>query len=390
MARSCARFLRDASLVSVGACLHAVLFDVQLFNRKIETVATSLAARFEQTHSGNISSTVCSEEQRDKQDKVVCDHFVGRDNLDEFLAYVRYHVPEASTFLDVGGNKGLFSARIFELWRPEFGISSKGYSRECVTPYFKRTGFPSHNFCGKSNMCREVAPDVLARIRSFAMSPSEVRRDGDLFVVHSFEPQPLLFDMHVEYQGHNGFREVWQWHRLAVSDFHGQVRFPNNTDEGGAIMMDGEEGTVVETVTLDTLAYGHRLFGNRVIDVLKIDAEGFDAQVVAGASRLLFEQRIRVMMWETPNRFPLTLMGEIVTSHEALCDVLDRKALMTCYIPAKHDRMIKLTGCSQVLSVKCSVKRQVQRVSKANVMCVHRTNAEHFARVVEERALVYP
>lgn len=29
-------------------------------------------------------------------------------------------------------------------------------------------------------------------------------------------------------------------------------------------MTHGEEGTVVETVTLDTLAYGHRrLFGNR-------------------------------------------------------------------------------------------------------------------------------
>ena len=318
---------------------------------------------------------------------MVCDHFVGRHNLDEFLAYVRYHVPEASTFLDVGGNKGLFSARIFELWRPEFNISSKGYALEHVRPYFKRTGFPSHNFCGVTNMCRGVAPDVLARIRSFAMSPSEVRRNGDLFVVHSFEPQPLLFDMHVEYQEHNAFREAWQWHRLAVSDMHGQVRFPNNTNEGGAIMTHGEEGTVVETVTLDTLAYGHRrLFGNRVIDVLKIDAEGCDAQVVAGASRLLFQQRIRVMVWETPNRFPLTLMGEIVMSHEALCDVLDRKALMTCYIPAKHNRMIKLTGCSQVLSVKCSR----QRVSKTNVMCVHRTNAEHFARVVEERALVYP
>ena len=78
----------------------------------------------------------CSKEQQEKQDKVVCDHFVGRHNLDEFLAYVGYHVPEASTSLDVGGNKGLFSARIFELWRPEFNISSKGYARECVTSLF--------------------------------------------------------------------------------------------------------------------------------------------------------------------------------------------------------------------------------------------------------------
>jgi hypothetical protein len=95
------------------------------------------------------------------------------------------------------------------------------------------------------------------------------------------------------------------------------------------------------------------MFGDRVIDVLKIDAEQVDAKVLAGASRLLKENHIRVIMWETPNDFPITTFldwfGGAVGSFGALISELDQYAGMTCYFPGSKNKMIKITGCWESL-----------------------------------------
>jgi hypothetical protein len=66
----------------------------------------------------------CSAEQTSTQSESWCRHFAGRHNLKPFWKLLRFHMPDARTFADVGANKGLVSARFFNLWSSTLRPSS--------------------------------------------------------------------------------------------------------------------------------------------------------------------------------------------------------------------------------------------------------------------------
>lgn len=218
------------------------------------------------------------------------------------------------------------------------------------------------------------------------------------FEIHSFEPSPLHFNIHHQFLNSNStFNKTialhWKAHRIAVADIDGQVYFESTDGEGSSIKSNSALTPNTQAAKLDTLAFENQLFGkDPMIDMLKIDAEGVDAKVVLGASRLLQENRIRVIMWETPNQgqFPLAFpesMGGPVRDFGHLIQMLDEYASMTCYFPGEKSRSIKLTGCyNHLLVYRCDGKFPI---TQSNAVCVHRTLAKPIYHVLEARALIY-
>ena len=122
-------------------------------------------------------------------------------------------------------------------------------------------------------------------------------------VVHSFEADEINYSRLIENVSDvsNGSIVV---HRRAVSDFVGEAEFVRNQDPGTNSLGEAESGvastSVVSTVSVTTLDSFAREQKIDRIDVLKIDVEGADVEVLRGASGLLGEGQIRVVVVEIP------------------------------------------------------------------------------------------
>jgi FkbM family methyltransferase len=323
--------------------------------------------------------------------------------MEPFWKFLRFHMPDARTFADVGANKGLVSACWLNLWRPDFNITSKQYSRDVVQPYFSKQEDPkgkkeAKGVCGVTNMCSDLDPKELKLLWEYAPATPDSAPDSPVhsFKVHSFEPSPPVFEMHKEFRElehvSDELRSAWNWHRLAVSDSVGEVYFDGLWNEGSTIARNSKETPNTKSVTLDSLAT--ELFGDRIIDVLKIDAENFDGQVVAGAARLLKEHRIRFVSWESPNRFPMEIPEWSTTIHnfKEFIEAMEKHAGMTCYFPGHGNKMIKLTGCMASVGERCKSNSCPYKdcgVDHSNTACVDPNLAVSLARAMEAQALIY-
>lgn len=341
---------------------------------------------------------VCSVSEGERQNERHCTYFGGRHNLKGAFTLIRRHLPQASLFIDIGANKGLVSSRWLELWRPELDINPKKYATTVVDAYFKLrnvTRQQSGHACGVTNMCDAPNPTEQAELAQMAPIPPLARP----LVIHSFEPSSHLFLMHQWFLNNTEsptVRSHWKWHRIATSDVDTQLYFEQLWHEGSKINTATSKEPNTRAARLDTLAYHDKLFGENVmIDVLKIDAETVDAHVLTGASRLLEEQRIRLVMWETPNSFPINFtqaMGGIVKSFPQLIDTLDRYAGMTCYFPGTGGRAMKMTGCMEAFkkAPRCSggnCPYENCGPDHSNAMCVHRVLAKPLYEAMEVGAL---
>ncbi|HEX4830137.1 MAG TPA: FkbM family methyltransferase [Trebonia sp.] len=78
--------------------------------------------------------------------------------------------------------------------------------------------------------------------------------------------------------------------RAAAGDHCGQARFTAGLDAGNSLASDGP--VVTDLVTVDSLIGGRHVTG------MKIDAEGFEINVLRGAARALAEHRIGLIQLE--------------------------------------------------------------------------------------------
>jgi Methyltransferase FkbM domain len=310
------------------------------------------------------------------------------------------------------------------------------------------------NMCDKPNLVERTMLEQYAPVTKHKQTSRRHRRhdnnnnnnvvaetlsEQEPFELYSFEPSPHLYQMQQHYitsttLASDALRAVWKWLPYAASDEVKEVYFDAKWNEGsrieaagggtaaaaGAMMMNRNNATTrtrTRTVTLDSLAEHSstagkvlereqhpaadtnpppppppKIFGNRTIDIMKIDAEGVDAAVLVGASRLLRDERIRVVMWETPNVYPLHFpdwFGGIAKSFGELLDRLDQHAHMSCYIPGTGSKMIKLTKCwDGYLSTARSCKN-TKTIHQSNAICVSRTRASALYRTLEANALIY-
>lgn len=120
--------------------------------------------------------------------------------------------------------------------------------------------------------------------------------------IHTFEADDLNHSRILENLG-NTNRSSVMVHKTAVADFEGVSEFRSFDDPGnnhlGAERSTPDVLVGVQEVSVTTLDIFTERANIEKIDVLKIDAEGFDFSVLTGATRLLSNGNIAVIFVET-------------------------------------------------------------------------------------------
>ena len=169
--------------------------------------------------------------------------------------------------------------------------------------------------------------------------------------------------------------------QAAATNYTGTVRFPNSVDSGaeGSSLKDCEAGSSSEgcaeipAYTLDDYLREHSVnsggaASNSIhsgaaspIDMLLIDAEGFDHEVLQGASETL--KRVRYLLFE------VHLVGNWM-SHSLVETVETILEDFTCYWAGKN-RLWRITNC-----LNETIADLYEYKSWSNVACVHRREIE--------------
>jgi FkbM family methyltransferase len=125
--------------------------------------------------------------------------------------------------------------------------------------------------------------DVGANVGSYTILAAELGAE-----VIAVEPAADTFALLSENIALNGYpvRAV----RAAAGSQRGTARFTSGLDAGNRLAVDGP--AVTELVTVDSLV------GDRRVHGMKVDVEGFEADVLHGAARALAERRIGLIQLE--------------------------------------------------------------------------------------------
>mmetsp|Transcript_37651 Transcript_37651/g.118658 ORF Transcript_37651/g.118658 Transcript_37651/m.118658 type:complete len:343 (-) Transcript_37651:6132-7160(-) len=189
----------------------------------------------------------------------------------------------AHIFFDVGCNKGYESINLFSTWQPRSNISP---SRLHSVLQRRKVEKP----CGNCNDCR----DQRRKHR-----PQNVHQ---LPFVHCFEPNGRLVDVLQEaadklLPGHD--RRNWLIHHTAVSNTTNLVRFKRRCqNEKCSIVQDSssiKDSYFVNSTTIDSVLSDYDI---KFVDIMKIDAEGYDPAVLLGAHNALSAGAFGVVQFE--------------------------------------------------------------------------------------------
>ena len=163
------------------------------------------------------------------------------------------------------------------------------------------------------------APDVRTIFDVGANVGQTARRFREVFpdaTVYCFEPVQKTFDILTANVGGLGCRCF----RMAMGSHTERRTMYVVHNSLISSLIEPPEYAGTEQVDVTTLDDWTATQGIESIDVLKIDAEGHDLEVLAGASRLLAQRRIRFLLIETgfdsTNRFvPLAAETDRLSSH---------------------------------------------------------------------------
>jgi FkbM family methyltransferase len=142
----------------------------------------------------------------------------------------------------------------------------------------------------------DVVWDVGANIGTVTIQAS---LDARVRVVHSFEPDPNTFEL-LKTNVELNRPERCQLHACALSDVEEErVLVCGPTANRGLSTMahTRANGEMVRCVTADSLVFQRGLPAPTLI---KIDVEGWESRVLAGATRLLAERPPRALIFEAP------------------------------------------------------------------------------------------
>ncbi|MBV5323146.1 MAG: FkbM family methyltransferase [Ilumatobacteraceae bacterium] len=140
-----------------------------------------------------------------------------------------------------------------------------------------------------------VLLDVGANKGNWTAKSLELSRGLNGIHVHAFEPAQATRAMLTARFGSNPAVTV---NSCALSDTEGQGTFYSKEDGGGTNSLSSISGLNVEPVTLTTIDQFLQGTGAGNVAILKIDTEGFDLLVLKGAEQALRAGRIEVIQFE--------------------------------------------------------------------------------------------
>jgi FkbM family methyltransferase len=356
------RFLTVTLFIIGFACLLLFVFDHKQYHGFMAINTTRFISMWtyderkltnNDSRSTSIITRTCTSEQADRQGTryttlIEQSRFWSACYSGEFLR-IFYLVnrqtfrQQTMLFIDVGANKGYTLATWLSIWLPSCRVSPdrlREYLRENL----------HLNDCGICNDCEHVPFDTWPSISTMNITVD----------IHAFEPQPSTYDI---------LNQVRQWTNVS-SLYTYNLALSNQTGIGlfrqckAGIEVCGLASPThpksspnwkyiqVNMTTLDEFIESHNI--THRIDLLKIDAEGFDPLVLQGATRLLSQHRIRIFLFEYHG-----IGAWKRTSLYQTVDDLNRKDY-TCYQIGRTG-LFRLTDC---WSSKFEIKRW------GNIICV--------------------
>jgi FkbM family methyltransferase len=142
------------------------------------------------------------------------------------------------------------------------------------------------------------AIDVGANFGAYALHSTIAAGAGARVV--AFEPAPTAYRLLLANTKRNGLGEQLKVRRAAVADVAGKIAFHVATDESFSGIRDTGRSPIVETVEIDTVALDEDddVAALGPVDFLKIDTEGGEAAVLAGARNVIRRSPNLVILME--------------------------------------------------------------------------------------------
>jgi FkbM family methyltransferase len=168
----------------------------------------------------------------------------------------------------------------------ETGMTGATGNLYCGLHEFNDMALVLHFFGGGPGMFLDVG----ANIGSYSVLAAKVCGAS----VIALEPVPETFNKLTRNLLINGIQDRVEAHRAAVGDVPGSLNFSADRDTMNQVVGDGYHGASiqVQVVTLDNLLEG------RTAQVWKVDVEGFERQVLAGASKALSDTGLALVLLE--------------------------------------------------------------------------------------------
>lgn len=141
--------------------------------------------------------------------------------------------------------------------------------------------------------------DIGANIGSFSVLASGVCKARSW----AFEPDPQTMRYLKRNIEVNGLEDLVEVHETALGERDGEVAFTVGRDSTNRVAEAGETSRRVSVARLDTIV------GSAKPIMIKMDVEGYEEQVVRGASATLQKPELKVIELETTSRVVADVLG---------------------------------------------------------------------------------
>ena len=152
-----------------------------------------------------------------------------------------------------------------------------------------------------------VVLDIGANCGQFSLKlAASLRRKQVPFVIHAFEPNPVIFDLlEANLALNQELKDQVHCHPLALGKERGEMTLVYNpaNSGGGSITQDHPLTKFQHRVKMDRLDHVVRSMSLQRIDFIKIDVEGFEPEVLLGGSAVIEKFRPWLYLEITPAWF---------------------------------------------------------------------------------------
>ena len=333
--------------------------------------------------------------------------------------FAQLTLPEATVFIDVGGNRGYTAALMFGLWSPGHGFNRISL-REAITKDFKK------NLTTNSDQLDTFCSDGLrgdSPIICIGQDPRDPHRparqcftrrslqvysfDGELSHVKNqrltiYKAFPFL---HPNASGKtlrsSNTRPKWEYVHAAVTSAeikgNATVGYFEQYGHEGSRLVAGHStfnhAILVPIITIDEFCQQRKI---PIVDILKIDAEGSDIDVIEGAKDTLRYRGVQLITAECYD----------CAGHRwhDMIQRLDKIFGFDCYVGGENDLLYRVTNCydpsfmnlvpqfppcfNTSMSYACR-RYGVPAISRldGNLFCAHRDRAHALANIFDGYSL---
>lgn len=166
------------------------------------------------------------------------------------------------------------------------------------------------------------------------------KRVGEAGKIYAFEPSAKSFSRLMAHIRDNQLKNI-EGFRLALGAKQGTAVVVDNEEDTSRTFLRSDLSDMGETstVTVETLDLFAQFMGLEKIDFLKVDVEGFESEILAGALQLLTRHAIKVIQIELDERS----LGRAGSEKSAVVSLLIKKNYALCHWNSSTRRFERAT-----------------------------------------------